>query len=236
MVTFLTQRLTFGVSAAQRVIPRAFDSARSMDIRRHARVAPAADRNKDAILEVLKARLAKYELSTPDVLEVASGTGQHVAHFAAAIPDAHFQPSDMDAEGFHSIEAWSEGLPNVQPPIVIDCSGEWQGAATEPRDVVMVANMCHISPWPATAGLCRGAGKVLRPGGLLMVYGPFKVDGQCTTASNASFDASLRQQNPEWGYRDIKEVESEAVTAGLQLQEMVPMPANNFFLIFTKQK
>lgn len=169
------------------------------------------------------------------MLEVASGTGQHSARFAAALPHLTWQPSEHAAEALPSIEAWAEGLPNVLPPLALDASrpDSWplaQGAAR----AVLATNMAHISPWAATQGLVRGAARVLEPGGLLLLYGPFMIDGAPTTESTAAFDRSLRATNPAWGYRDVADVAAEAAAAGLALLERREMPANNFFLIFQR--
>lgn len=207
--------------------------------------AAAADRNKDVILDQLRTIFtsqveAAGEEGTQHVIEVASGTGQHAAHFAAGIPDIHWIPSEMTSETFASIRDWTAPLPNVAEPVVLDVSGgssAWQQALT-PRNGLMgayVANMCHISPLSATTGLFEGAASVLRPNGVLCIYGPFTIDrGTFTTESNAAFDMRLRQTNPEWGYRDVEELVEYGKAVGLELERRISMPSNNFLLLFKK--
>ena len=169
-------------------------------------------------------------------LEVASGTGQHCAALAAALPGLTWQPSEVSEDAFPDIVAHAAGRPNVRPPLLLDA------AAPGPSDVigkdlaaVLVVNLTHISAWRVTLGVLAGAGASLRPGGMLLVYGPFFVDGKATTESNATFDASLRASNPEWGYRDRGVVAAEAAKVGLRTAEVVQMPANNFLLAFRKE-
>jgi SAM-dependent methyltransferase len=159
------------------------------DARRHW---PAAERNKDAILDVLRRVLPKNGL----VLEIASGTGQHVSHFAAALPALEWQPSEPDAEMHASISAWieAEGLKNVRPPIALDVGTHpWP---VERADAIVCCNMIHIAPWQATLDLMQGAGQVLGPGGVLFLYGPYRRFGAHTAPSNEAFDADLRSRNP----------------------------------------
>jgi SAM-dependent methyltransferase len=200
-----------------------------MDPRRHA---PATDRNRQPILEVLARVLPPQGI----VLELASGTGQHAAYFAAALPGLIWQPSDLDPEGFASISAWaaSAGVANVRPPIRLDATQEpWP---VDTVDAVFNANMIHISPWPVCVGLMRGAGSHLAPGGVLVLYGPFRVAGAHTAPSNAAFDADLRQRDPAWGVRDLEAVIEAAATSGLVFEERVPMPANNQTLVFRRPR
>jgi SAM-dependent methyltransferase len=193
------------------------------------RVAPAVARNRDAILAVLEKRLPECGL----VLEVASGTGEHVVHFARSLgPDLIFQPSDPEPEARASIDAWraAAGVANVLPAIELDAaSPEWPLAQA---DAVVCINMIHISPWRATEGLMRGAARILRPGGLLYLYGPYRREGRHTAPSNASFDADLRRQNPAWGVRDIETVIELAAANGFKSPEIEQMPANNLSLCF----
>jgi SAM-dependent methyltransferase len=193
--------------------------------------APAAERNKGPILEVLKRVLPQAGL----VVEIASGTGQHVAHFAAALPDLVWQPSDADLRVHESIHAWTaaEELTNVRAPIALDVRQPWPLARA---DAVLCINMIHISPWEATLALIDGAGRVLRQGGMLFLYGPYRRFGRHTAASNAAFDASLRATDPEWGVRDLEAVEERAEAAEFRLQEIVEMPANNLSVVFQKQR
>jgi len=192
--------------------------------------APSAERNKQPILEVLARVLPPRGL----VLEIGSGTGQHVAHFAKALPALTFQPSEMDVERHASIEAWAAAgkLTNVRPPLAIDVTqGPWPVAAA---DAVVCINVIHISPWEATLALMAGAGRILSAGGVLMTYGPYMRGGAHTSQGNEAFDASLRARNPLWGIRDIAKVAEVAGNEGLVLGETVPMPANNFTLIWRK--
>lgn len=192
--------------------------------------APSPERNKQPILEVLARVLPPRGL----VLEIGSGTGQHVAHFAGALPALTFQPSEMDVGRHASIEAWvaASHLPNVRPPLAIDVTKRpWPVSAA---DAVVCINVIHIAPWEATLALMAGAGAVLPAGGLLVTYGPYRRGGAHTSPSNEAFDASLRARNPAWGVRDIDAVAAVARNEGLVLEETLPMPANNFTLVWRK--
>jgi SAM-dependent methyltransferase len=192
--------------------------------------APATARNRAPILDVLRRRLPSRGL----VLEVASGSGEHVVHFAQAFPQLLFQPSDPDPDARASIDAWRAalGLTNVRPSIALDTTAEtWSVGAA---DAVLCINMVHIAPWAAAEGLVRGAGRVLTPGGVLYLYGPYKRGGRHTAPSNAAFDASLRAQNPEWGVRDLEAVTALVEAAGFGQPIIEQMPANNLSLIFAK--
>src|SRR5690606_16471163 len=170
------------------------------------------------------------------VLEIASGTGQHVAHFAAALPALEWQPSEPDAEMHASIAAWIEGesLKNVRPPIALDVSThQWP---VERADAVICCNMIHIAPWQATLDLMRGAGQALASGGVLFLYGPYRRLGAHTAPSNEAFDADLRSRNSEWGVRDMEAVIEVAEKNGLTFREAVAMPANNFSVVFRKER
>jgi hypothetical protein len=192
--------------------------------------APAAERNRDAILDQLKNILPS---STGRVLEIASGTGQHVSHFASALPHLSFTPTDISDDAFGSIVSWCEGLTNVAPARILDCSSHSNWSSLEgPFDAVLVANMCHIAPLAATEGLMEGSGQILSSSGVLAVYGPFTVAGEHSTQSNADFDASLRARNTEWGYRDVGLLKDLGARAGLQLVQTLEMPANNLMLVF----
>ena len=196
-----------------------------MDFRRHA---PAAERNRGPILEVLCSVLPGSGL----VLEVASGTGQHVAHFAAALPALVWQPSEIDPQMHASIAAWTIGLPNVRAPIALDAtSAPWPVPAL---DVVYNANLIHIAPWKVCLGLLRGAGRHLEPGGLLVLYGPYCIGGQHTADSNAAFDRQLRDSDVRWGVRDLETVCDAAGRHGLRLEQRIAMPANNQTLILRR--
>lgn len=195
------------------------------DLRRHA---PAAARNRDPIAAVVLPRLAPGA----HVLEVGSGTGEHVVHLAALRPDTRWQPSDPDPACRESIAAWTAhtGLANVAPPLDLDVRiAPWP---VERADLVLCCNLIHIAPWHCTAALLRGVGRLLGAGGELLLYGPFKRGGAHTAPSNAAFDAALRRQDPGWGVRDLDEVALLAAANGLSFVEAVPMPANNFCAVF----
>ncbi|MBN8748033.1 Uncharacterised protein [Xylophilus ampelinus] len=192
---------------------------------------PASERNKVPILAELLQRLP----ATGQALEVAAGTGQHAAHFAAALPGWQWLPTEPETSMHAAIAARCAGLPNVAAPVVLDVrDADWR-VPSDWLDLVYVANMVHISPWEATEGLMRGAGQVLRPGGRLMVYGPFVVEGEALAPSNAAFDADLRRRNAAWGLRALGAVAACADAAGLSLAERVAMPANNLLLVFTRR-
>ena len=193
-------------------------------------VAPAAERNKGPILEVLRRVLPRRGL----VLEIGSGTGQHVAHFAKALPQVSWQPSDPDPENRRSIALWSraEGLGNVRVPLSLDVRERpWP---IDAADAIICINVVHVSPWEATLALFDAAREMLPPEGVLFLYGPYRRGGRHTAPSNENFDADLRAHDPEWGLRDIDELEQVAARAGLVLAEIVDMPANNFSLVFRR--
>lgn len=197
----------------------------------NARVAPAAERNKGPIAEVLERHLPERGL----VLEIASGTGQHAAHFATTWPNLTWQPSDANDDALQSIAAWRQAVDatNLRAPLRLDVRDRaWP---IEHADVVVSINMIHISPWDACLGLLHGAGRILEPGGLLFLYGPYKVDGEHTAPTNAQFDASLRARNPAWGIRDMGAVVAEAEQVGLLEREHVAMPANNFTIVLHRR-
>jgi SAM-dependent methyltransferase len=188
----------------------------------------APERNKEPVLTVLQRVLP----ATGTLLELASGTGQHAVHFARNLPSWTIQPSDIDAENLASIQAWASeaNLPNLRFPIELDvCDVDWNVAAL---GAIFNANMIHIAPWHVTLGLIRGAARHLVPGGLLVMYGPFRVGGQHTALSNETFDDTLRQRDVRFGVRDLEAVVSVAEQHGLTLQERIEMPANNQVLVF----
>jgi len=193
-------------------------------------VAPAAERNKGAILDVLRPSLP----AAGTVLEIASGTGQHVLHFARALPHLCFQPSEPDADSRAIVAARvaRAGLPNLAAPLDLDVAREpWPiGAA----DAIVCINMIHISPWTATLALFAGARRVLPAGAVLCLYGPFRRHGEHTAPSNAAFDADLRRRDPSWGVRDLETVTEVAAEAGLTLERVEPMPANNLTVLFRR--
>jgi hypothetical protein len=196
-------------------------------------VSPSAARNLAPIIEVLGPRLPQEGL----VLEIASGTGQHVAGFAREFPHLTFQPSDPNLSARASIEAWriEAGAENLLEPLDLDVTApDWWAAVDGPVAALIAINLIHISPWSATEGLFAGAGRLLPEGGLVYLYGPYKRDGAHTAPSNEAFDASLRRTDPAWGLRDIADVADIAAGNGLLLEEIVPMPANNFSLLFRK--
>ena len=194
------------------------------------KVAPAAARNRDAIMVVLRNVLP----ASGAVLEVASGSGEHIVHFARSFPALNWQPSDPEAAALASIAAWSDeaGLPNIAPPIRIDAmAADW---ALARADAILCINMIHIAPWAATLGLMAGGGRLLADGTPLYLYGPFRERGVPLAQGNADFDASLKSRDPEWGLRWVHEVAEVAATHGLALTERYEMPANNLSLVFRK--
>ena len=194
------------------------------------RSAPHVARNAEPIAEVLREILPERGL----VLEVASGTGEHVLHFARAFPFLSWQPSDPDPAALASIEAWRDeaGLANLLSPLRLDVrSPEWPVASA---DTLLCINMVHISPWAATVGLMRGAGRLLAAGAPLYLYGAYRQAGVATAPSNEAFDLSLRTRDPEWGVRNLEDVAAEAETNGLGLDRVVPMPANHLSVVFRK--
>ena len=191
---------------------------------------PHVERNREPILAVLKRLLPRRAL----VLELASGSGQHAAYFAKALPGVSWLPSDIDPKSLASIAAFraEAKLRNLLAPVPLDATAyAWPVTRA---NAIVCCNMIHIAPWAACRGLIAGAGRVLLPGGFLFLYGPFKIDDHHTARSNQDFDAWLRGQNPEWGIRDIGEVRTLAVEHGLTLAETVPMPANNLSVIFRR--
>jgi cyclopropane fatty-acyl-phospholipid synthase-like methyltransferase len=169
------------------------------------------------------------------VLEIGCGTGEHAVYFAEAMPNLIWCPSDPDSEARVSTASWIKftALSNVRAPLDIDvCEGAWGVEQTAPFDAVVSINMVHIAPWAASLGLFAGAGRLLCPGGLLVLYGPFMRNGAHNAPSNAAFDASLKARNPSWGLRDIADLELAGESSGLILHETIEMPANNMSLVF----
>jgi SAM-dependent methyltransferase len=201
--------------------------------------APAFHRNHDPIWAALAPSL---QGQSGDALEVGSGTGQHIVEFARKTPDLVWWPSDVNEKHLASIAAWRQHakLPNLRAPQHVDVSNpDWQikgydAAASGGLAAIVCINVLHIAPWKVSEGLIAGAGRFLRPGGHLFVYGPFMRDGSHTAPSNAAFDASLRAQDAEWSVRDIADLSKLAEKNGLKLAEIAPMPANNFVLIFER--
>jgi SAM-dependent methyltransferase len=194
-------------------------------------VVSSAERNRRPILNLLERVLPKTGL----VLEIASGTGQHVVHFAQALKGLSWQPTDMDAGCRRSISGWlaTAELANVRQPLDLDVRAlPWR---VPTLDAIVCLNLIHIAPWSVAMALFAGAGLALRETGLLYLYGPYSVQGRHTALSNAAFDSALRAENPEWGVRDLKEVESLAKDQGFDLAETIEMPSNNFSVLFRKR-
>lgn len=196
----------------------------------------AAERNRQPILQLLQAML----LPRGTALEIASGTGQHVAHFAAALPGWTWQPSDAAPENLEAIADWcaEAGVTNVRPPVLLDVlHSQWPDSTapfSAPFDLMYCANMLHIAPWECCAGLMEGAARNLTPQGQLVTYGPYLEEGVPTAPSNLDFDASLRQRNPAWGIRQLSDVSAAAAQAGLQLSARHALPSNNLLLVFKR--
>lgn len=203
-------------------------------------ISPSAERNKQPILEVLQQYLND---STRKVLEIASGSGQHMAHFAPHFPNIIWQPSEKDPRSIHSINAYLDKyqFSNVRVPIFLDISKPIEDCfmpedfGFNQVDVLISINLIHISSNAAVDGLFETAGKLLRTGGLLITYGAYSVDGKITPQSNVDFDQMLRRSNPEWGLRDTDFLKQKALSNGLTLKKMHDMPANNKTLIFQKE-
>ena len=193
----------------------------------------AADRNKQAIAAVLVGLVPE----NGNALEMASGTGQHVAWFASSLPGWTWQPSDAQPDGFGSINAWvaEQGARNVHAPLVIDVMTPNWLLGQRLFDLIYCANMLHIAPWATCAALMRGGAQHLAPGGRLVTYGPYLEDGVPTSPGNLEFDESLRERNPGWGIRLLEDVSLEAAKAGLKLIARHAMPANNLLLVWERQ-
>ena len=187
-------------------------------------------RNSDFILDVLRDVLPTMGV----ILEIASGSGEHVVHFARNFPSLVFQPSDPEPDALRSIAAWVKAaqVTNVRAPIVLDASQlPWPIASA---DGIICINMVHISPWDATLGLMRGAAAILSPGAPLYLYGPYIREGIATAPSNQTFDRSLRDRNPNWGLRDLEVVAATAQSAGFSRPVITEMPANNLSVVFRR--
>ena len=203
----------------------------------HLCFSPAADRNKQPILDLLLAVLPPHG----SALEIASGTGQHVCWFAAAMPQWSWQPSDGDSSAVPAIDAAvvQSSLPNVRPAMQLDVRrANWPDLLPPfimPFDAIYCANLLHIAPWATCAALMQGAARHLSDG-VLLTYGPYIEDGISTSAGNRSFDASLRARNPEWGIRNLAAVAAEAGRAGMQLRSRHAMPSNNLLLVWGKKR
>ena len=195
------------------------------------REAPAVSRNRDPILGVLREVLPV----SGRVLEIASGTGEHAVHFAAALPDLVWQPSDPDPAARASISAWraDAGLSNLLEPLALDAaSPDWPAMRAE---AAVCINMIHISHWSATEGLMAGASRVLDSGRPLVLYGPYRRNGRTLEPGNAAFDEDLKRRNPDWGLRSVESVRACALDHDLAFDQLVEMPANNLTLVFRKR-
>ena len=191
---------------------------------------PAAARNREPLASVLRDVLPERGL----VLEVASGTGEHAVHLAREFPHLLFRPTDPEPAARASISAWRDeaGLPNLLAPVALDAAAaEWP---VDRADAMLCINMVHISPWAATEGLMRGAGRLLTPGARLILYGPYRRAGVPTAPSNEAFDESLKARNPQWGLRDLEAVAAEAERHGLAFERLWEMPANNLTATFRR--
>ena len=194
---------------------------------------PAAERNKQPILEALQLVLP----AQGRLLEIASGTGQHAAWFAAGLPGWQWQPTDFEASALLAIRAWTQeaGVTNVQAPMRLDVLTKPWPVEEATFDAIYCANMLHIAPWTTCAALMQGAARHLTPEGMLITYGPYLEDGVPTSPGNRSFDASLRAENPAWGIRRREDVADEARRASLVLRERRAMPANNLLLLWGRE-
>ncbi len=194
--------------------------------------APACARNSDPILAILKTHLPENQ--NIKVLEIAAGTGEHAVHFAANFPQAQWQPTEFNPQAHTSINAWIDHskVKTILPPLELDVRQHpWP---IDTVDAILAINMIHISEWSCTEGLMKGAGDKLSPDGLLYLYGPYKREGKHTAESNIDFNSWLKENNPNWGVRDMETVEAEAEKNGLKLKNIEEMPANNFSLVFKK--
>lgn len=195
------------------------------------RQAPAAARNREPILSVLREVLP----ASGQILEIASGTGEHAVYFAAALPDLFWQPSDADPLALASIDAWrtEAGLPNVLEAVELDAAApDWPAIHAA---ALVCINMIHISPWAATEGLMRGAGRVLSSGEPLVLYGPYRRHNRTLEPGNLAFDEDLKRRNPEWGLRSVESVRDCALDHGLTFDRLVEMPADNLTLVFRRR-
>jgi uncharacterized protein DUF938 len=194
----------------------------------HRQHAPATVRNRDFILDVLRDVLPMTGL----ILEIASGSGEHVVHFARNLPSLVFQPSDPEPEALLSVAAWVKDaqVTNVRTPIVLDAlQAPWPIASA---DGIICINMVHVSPWDATIGLITGAAATLPPGSPLYLYGSYRRKGVATAPSNEAFDRNLRDRNPTWGLRDLEAVAAIAQSVGFSVPTVTEMPANNLSVVF----
>ncbi len=195
--------------------------------------APSALRNRDLIA----AELVRLAPEQGRALELASGTGEHVVRFAAALPGLTWQPTEPDAARRASIAAWTQeaGLPNVRPPLPLDAVRAGWAAEHGPADLVVLVNLLHLISTPEAETLLTEVALALAPGGIFTLYGPFLRDGEATSEGDAAFHASLRAQDPAIGYKDVIWTCATLVGAGLAHVETVAMPANNLLLVFERR-
>ena len=197
------------------------------------RYAPATERNRESILQVLRENLPEHGT----VLEIAAGTGQHAAFFSQHLEPRFWLPTDMGVASLASIDSWREevGSSNLLPARELDVrDAVWpvEQPLPAPISAVVNINMVHISPWECCTALFRGAARLLPSHGVVIMYGPFKCEGQHTAASNARFDSQLRSENPEWGVRDLEAVTDAASVCGFERRAVIEMPANNLSLVY----
>jgi cyclopropane fatty-acyl-phospholipid synthase-like methyltransferase len=199
-----------------------------LSVRQHA---PHADRNKGPIVDVLRRVLPDVGI----VLEIGSGTGQHVTHFAREFPGVEWQPSDYDQVAVASIDGYRREarLPNVREPLLLEVRQRTWGHGL--LDAVLAIDLVHVTSWSVCEGLFDGARRHLKPHGVLVMYGPFKQEGGFQAPENAALDAALRARNPDWGLRDLEAVAALGVVRGLLVEQVVDMPANNVAVVFRKQ-
>lgn len=196
------------------------------------RNAPATERNREPILAVLEDTLPRRGA----VVEIAAGTGQHAAFFASKLPGLSWLATDADPDALESIRAWTSGVTNCRPPAVLNVLAPWVlPADLEDVRAVLCVNMIHISPWEATEALMAGAGGILGAGGVLLTYGPYRIDGQQTAESNERFELWLKSLDPRFGVRDVADVAARATRHGLDLERRIDMPSNNFMLVFRRR-
>ena len=202
-----------------------------MDARQYA---PATRRNREPIFNIL----SEVIQSNSNILEIASGTGEHAIFLTSKLQSCRWIPSEVSSQALESIVAWKNtcSLDNLELPLLIDVAQPgWQRQLIGQEINAMVnINMIHISPWQTCLGLLEGAGQILPNGGILYLYGPYKQDGEHTASSNASFDRSLRDRNPLWGVRDLEAVVAAAAEQNLTLQQVIAMPANNLSVVFSR--
>ena len=199
-----------------------------LTVRQHA---PHADRNKGPIVDVLRRVLPDVGI----VLEIGSGTGQHITHFAREFPGVQWQPSDYDQVAVASIESYrrESRLPNVREPLLLEVRKRTWGHGL--LDAVLAIDLVHVTSWSVCEGLFDGARRHLKPNGVLVMYGPFKQEGGFSSPENAGLDAALRARNPDWGLRDLEAVAALGVVRGLLVEQVVDMPAHNLAVVFRKQ-